>query len=356
MNKKLFIVLLVVAAVLLISGCVKRERQKPSESIPSSIPSSTPTESEFTLGPWDYDFSLMYDGLNRKYLVHVPMGYDKTKPAPLVMAFHGGGGDIKDTPAYFGLDTNSDKEGFILVYPAGYGKTAFGKTFGTWNAGECCSDTDDVGFVEKMIEKLESDFDVDENRIYVTGFSNGGRMAYRVACELSDKIAAAAPIGSAGTIECNPKRPIPFFFFDGTADPCTPFEGGDNCGRCFNEFLNRVGIPIKVESYHCDSADQFAKRLVTLNGCSDISEVTYQKGGTRCITYSDCKGNSEVVYCVAQGGGHNWPGQKEYTIDECKRNPDGNICNLWKEAVGPLIPDFDANEQIWEFFKKHPMN
>lgn len=110
----------------------------------------------------------------RTYKVHVPPGYSQDKPTPVVIAFHGGGGNAKGSVEYFRLNTKSDEEGFIVVYPEGTGPLVKGEIFGSWNAGRCCppamdNNVDDVGFVEEMIEKLGGNFNVNESRIYAAG-------------------------------------------------------------------------------------------------------------------------------------------------------------------------------------------
>ncbi len=119
----------------------------------------------------DYNFSLKHDGLERKYLVHVPSNYKKGSKVPLVLVFHGGGSNAENAPYFFGLNEKSNKEGFIVVYPEGTGKKILGKTFASWNAGKCCGDAsknnvDDVGFIRTLIKKLKNDFSIDEKRIY----------------------------------------------------------------------------------------------------------------------------------------------------------------------------------------------
>ncbi|HAJ57256.1 MAG TPA: hypothetical protein DCL35_05745 [Candidatus Omnitrophica bacterium] len=314
-------------------------------------------------GPGDYDFLLGHGGLERTYRAHVPQSYDAQRPVPLVLAFHGGGGNIEAASRYFRLDEKSDEEGFIVVYPQGTGKRIAGMLFGTWNAGRCCkpamaNNVDDVGFVRKMVAKLKKDFVIDEKRIYMTGFSNGGQMVFRLACEMPGVFAAAAPAGSVGTFDnCTPRRPIPIFHFDGTADPCSPYEGGGECGGCFGKFFRSIGVPVKdINYYACDPVPVYIEKWRKWNGCDDTPKVTMRQGDTTCITYSPCKGNVEVTSCVTKGGGHAWAGNVEYEAQACRSRPQGYICRQWKNAIGPLILDYDATDTIWEFFKKYALD
>jgi polyhydroxybutyrate depolymerase len=345
LNKKFYGILLIIITALFLSGCVKSKLQ---------------ASPEFALGPGDYDFSIEHDGLKRIYIVHVPPSYDVIKPTPLVLAFHGGGGNAEGSVEYFQLNSKSDDEGFIVVYPEGTGKLVLGKVFGSWNAGRCCppaldNNVDDVGFVKKMIEKLENDFKIDENRVFATGMSNGAQMSYRLACELADKIAAIAPVASQGTFDnCIPSRPVPVMHFQGIEDPCTLYRGGQ-CGACMAEFFNKIGIPVEARTWDCVTIQAYIDKWVKINGCSNQSSVTYQNKDATCMTYDQCQDNSEVTLCLIEGMGHTWPGRTTYSARACKERPDGYLCRLWIETVGDLSDDIIANDAMWEFFKKHPM-
>ncbi|MEA1924864.1 MAG: PHB depolymerase family esterase [Candidatus Altiarchaeota archaeon] len=311
-------------------------------------------------GPGDYDFSLDHDGLTRKYIVHVPHSYDNKTPTPAVIAFHGGGGNAERSVEYFRLNDKSDEEGFIVVYPEGTGKIVKGEVFGSWNAGRCCppaadNNVDDVGFIRKMIEKLDEDFSIDEGRVYATGMSNGALMSYKLACELSDKIAAIAPSGGHDSFdECNPSRPVPVMHFHGTEDPCAFYEGGE-CGGCMSEFLSKMGLPVKTgKLWDCTSVPNYINQWKQINGCSDKTEITFQNRNATCVTYQECQDNAEVTLCTIEGMGHTWPGRTTYSAEACKTRPNGYMCRLWKEAVGTLSDDINANDAMWEFFKKHP--
>lgn len=346
MLRKLFIFALIIITVLISLGFLKKITQEKTPTLPFS--------------PGNHDFNLIHGGLTRFYNVHVPSGYDKTKATPLVLALHGGGGNAKSSPEYFELNSKSDKEGFIIAYPEGSGKKVLGKTFAAWNAGRCCStalkdNVDDVGFIDTMIEKLKTNFNIDEKRIYATGMSNGAQMVYRLACELSGKIAAIAPSSSQGTFDdCQPKRPVPVLHIQGKNDLCSLYNGGE-CGRCMADFWRKIGVSVDYDNWDCIPIPTYVDGWRIRNGCSDKANITFQNRGATCKTYESCQQNAEVVLCTVDGLGHNWPGQTTYGVDACDSSPDGKICKTWKEAVGPLSQDLIANDQIWEFFKKHPM-
>jgi len=352
---KLLLIFLAVIIVLVFIGRIKNgARQKHEVNI-------LPPTSKQTADPGDYFFTIAHGGIERKYAVHIPTNYNDITSIPVLIALHGGGGNMEESIKYFNFNPQADKEGFLVVYPEGYGKMLAGKHLGTWNGGKCCAPStdeniDDVGFINKVIGKITDDFHIDEKRVYVAGFSNGAQMSYRLGCELSDKIAAVALGGSVGTFEgCSPKRPVPVYMFSGTADTCTPYEGGAECGGCMGRFFNSIGVPAPMNVYQCDSVDTFTGKVLSMNKCSGNSSVTYNKGSTTCVTYNTCSGNSEVTSCTISGGGHVWPGNTKYSIDICSSNPNGYVCEEWKKAVGPLSPDFNVNDELWRFFKKYQL-
>jgi len=294
-------------------------------------------------GPGDHNFSLIHDGLTRTYKVHVPSSYNAKISTPVVMYFHGGGGSIQ---AAFkdGVDKYSDKFGFILAVPAGTGPIP--SRLLTWNGGKwppgkgttgfesCCgyaskNNVDDVGFISQMIEEVKRNFNVDENRIYATGISNGGIMSYRLACEIADKIAAIAPVAPpAVPLDCAPSKPVPVMHIHGTADPCAPYGGGTG-GGCLGS-----------EKYEMQSAKDMVNIWKNINKCSDDSTIVYQNGDATCISYNKCGGGSGVKLCTIEGGGHTWPSGSQYL-------PEKNI--------GPVSYETSFN-QIWKFFKKHSLS
>lgn len=317
--KRVFCLLLIVVVVFF-SGCAKKQ-EAPEPQVGS----------EFTLGPGDHDFSLVHDGITRKYKVHVPPNYNKNVPTPSVIYLHGGGGSIKMSEKD-GMEQSSDKLGFILVAPAGTGpfpNRLLVWNGGKWDGGECCGSAvekniDDVGFISKMIDEIKGDFNVDEDHIYATGISNGGILAYRLACELSDKIAAVAPVAPpAVPSDCRPSRPISIMHVHGTADPRVPFNGGEGA----------------KERFVAQSAREMVDSWIEMNVCPTGFTTAYQKGNAKCVSYKPCKSGTEVEFCTIEGGGHTWPSGSQYmSIDE----------------VGPVSYDISF-DQIWEFFEKNPM-
>lgn len=336
-----------IVTIILLSGCAGTKPPSP----PSYV----------TLGPGDYHFSMKHDGMTRIYKVHVPPGYDKNKPLPVVLIFHGGAGNAMRSVSFFNLNPKADKEGFIAVYPEGTGKRIKGEVFGSWNAGACCAPAkderiDDVGFISALLDKFERDLNVDTKRIFATGHSNGALMSYRLACELSDRIAAIAVAGAQDAFnDCRPKRPVPVIHFHGTEDKCAPYNGGV-CGGCIAKLLNKLGIPADISKgqWQCRSAPDYIGEWRIIDGCSPVSKMTYHRGTATCISYDQCNDKAEVTLCTLEGMGHTWPGG-DYGSDACRRDNKSALCALWKDTAGNLSQDISANDMMWDFFKKHPM-
>lgn len=288
----------------------------------------------------DYSDSIIFGGLKRTYLIHVPPVDDKTKPLPLVIALHGGGGTAKYMVKHTlgGFDKLADKNGFIVVYPDGIEKH--------WNDGRREEETgyrahkeniDDVGFISALIDSLIKKQNIDPKRVYVTGISNGAMMSYRLACDLTEKIAAIAPV--AGNLpqdiysSCKPSRPISVLAINGINDPLVPFTGGNVTGPFGFKKLGKVL-----------STSDTVKFWAAFDKCSS-SHVTQEpdkdpQDGTRVQkkVNGDCKEGTEVILYTIEGGGHTWPGGWQY---------------LPEKIVGKTSRDIDANEIIWDFFKNH---
>ena len=283
----------------------------------------------------DYGGSIIHGGLERTYRIHVPALYDKTKPVPLLIALHGGGGtgERMERLTLKGFNALSDKEGFVVVYPDGIEKH--------WNDGRekvryraHREKIDDIGFISALIDDLVKRLNIDNKRIYVKGISNGAMLSNRLACELSGRITAIAPV--AGNMpydlapHCSPSKPISVLMISGTKDPMMPWEGGEaSFGRL------RFGRVLSVM--------ETIKFWVAHNQCLPIPVITYEpdkdsSDGTlvRKEAYNGCKDGTDVILYAIENGGHTWPGGWQY---------------LPEKSVGKISRDIDASEVIWSFFK-----
>lgn len=345
---------------------VKLREQEPESSSSSSVSSSVRSAAmsskgqAFSKKAGTYSQELSFDGEDRQYRVHVPSSYTSTSPMPVVIAFHGGGGDIESAVRSMQWDSTADKDGFIAVYPQGTGKSVLGKIFGTWNGGICCglavqNKVDDVGFTRAMLDQLSNDFNVDQKRVYATGISNGGMMSYRLACDLSDRIAAIGPVAGQfdGGQNCKMERPVPILHLHGLADPCAKMEGG-TCGGCFNDYLKALHIPAeKNDTWQCTAVESTVATWAQRNGCSQQTSVVSNKDGVKCISYG-CSANATTELCTIEGMGHQWPGGNN-EVPSCKTRPNGLVCKEWKNTVGPESDALAGNDVLWAFFKAHSM-
>jgi polyhydroxybutyrate depolymerase len=255
------------------------------------------------------------DGRTREYYVHTPPGYTGKTPLPMVLVLHGAIQTPEGVEKMSAMSAKADAQNFLAVYPQGTGHVD------TWNAGACCgyamkNNVDDMAFFRALIDKLEKDYSVDPKRIYSTGISNGAMMSYRLACELSEKIAAIAPVEGSQDIPCTPKSPVSVIVFHGTADRLVPFNGGTT--------------PYQAGSKRSDTsvADTVAF-WVKYDGCSPTPQHE-QTAELHTDIYTGCRAGSGVALYAIQGGHHIWPGV---------RFSQNNV---------------PATDLIWEFFASHP--
>ncbi len=260
------------------------------------------------LGGRDYDFSLLHDSRTRMYKVHTPPSYTRATRVPLIFAFHGGGGssEIMANDEYYGLISKSNQAGFIVVFPNGASRLKSGK-FATWNAGHCCgyardNDIDDVGFVRAMVQDLHDKFNVDANRIYAVGMSNGGMFSYRLACDLSDIFSAVVSVAGTDNYDsCHPQNPISIMHIHAADDDHVLFNGGAGAGA----FRDRT----KVTDF--TSVPETIKRWRNRNKCLPEPKRVMQEEGVYCDEYDDCENNVRVKLCVTEDGAHSWPGEQK---------------------------------------------
>ena len=284
--------------------------------------SSSATQAGGHAGPGDYSFSLKEGALERTYLVHVPRAVAGKRSSPLVIIFHGGGGSARRMASDYGWIPESDRQGFIAVFPDGV-KGPGGLS--AWNAGTCCgypqkSGIDDVGFVRDIIRDLEAGFAVDRTRIFAAGFSNGGMFAYRLGCELSRQIKAVASVaGTDNDPGCEPAVPVSVLHIHAQNDENVPFKGGPGKGPLTggNSF---------------NSVDATILKWVAADNLSGPPHRVLAKTGAYCDLYGST-GGTRVELCVTSTGGHSWPGGPA---------PAGSGATT-SSAIS-------ATEMIWSFF------
>jgi polyhydroxybutyrate depolymerase len=299
----------------------------------------------------DDSVALDWGGQRRPFIVHLPKGQAKEN-LPVVLVLHGGGGNAENMRSMTGMNDVADKHGFLAVYPEGFGSPLMDR-MRTWNAGDCCGPavkkkSDDVGYIDAVIDRLIADYRIDSSRVYATGHSNGAMMSYRLACELSDRIAAIAPNAGQRPVEgCKFKRPVPVLHMHGTEDPCALYSGGEKCGGCFSKFL-RFNVE---EDRSCLPVRTVVQDIAKLNSCEMTTEVTLQKGALTCEQYK-CGAQAAVSLCSFAGMGHRWAGASDKGPSVCAKEPDKKICARFEEIVGPGNNDADAGELAWAFLSR----
>ena len=262
---------------------------------------------------------IVSSGERRSYLLYVPETYDPSTPTPLIIALHG----FAEWPAHLMEMSHwnelADEYGFIVVYPAGTGFPL------GWRASALNLSDDvpmkDVTFIADLIDELMDGYNIDDTRIYANGMSNGGGMAYLLACKLSDRITAIGGVAGAYNFppnECHPTRSVPMIVFHGSDDQIVPYTGGESS-----------------HVYLLPDVLDWVKAWAIRNECDDHQIELPAKGDASGIKFTNCDQNADVILYTISGGGHSWPG-------------GGSIPQI---IVGLTTQDIDATEVMWDFFR-----
>lgn len=277
----------------------------------------------------NYEKTIRVDGLNRHYTLHLPFGYSflRKKKLPLLIVLHGGGGNINQAIRATKFNSISNKEKFIVVYPQGYNRF-WSDARGSTKASK--AGIDDVKFIREMIHKLQSQYKIDERRIYVLGASNGGFMAQTLAVKLPNIFAAIASI-----IATLPKNldgqlsrasPLSILYILGTKDPLVPFAGGNVNSPSGGEILSaEESVYQWTSTLHCKLNPQI----------EELPDTARDQTTVTLFQYQDCTSDHEVYFYRVNNGGHQYPGSKKIPF------------------VGPKSDDINASEVAWTFFKRH---
>ncbi|MFT3663424.1 alpha/beta hydrolase family esterase [Piscinibacter sp.] len=273
----------------------------------------------------DYRYTVRHGGLARKYRVHVPPGVDLSKPLPLLVSMHGGGGNMEyqASEERYGQISKSDRTGFVVVFPNGVG--ALGDELATWNAGRCCGQAkekniDDVGFIRLVVSNLKRQLKIDPERVYATGMSNGGMMAHRLACEAPDVFRAVAAVaGTDNTVACSPQRPVSVLQIHARDDDHVPFDGGLGEKSRRRQVTGFTAVPATIA------------RWVERDRCPVGPQRVLEVPGAYCDRHAPCAGGTKVALCVTESGGHSWPGAR-------------------RKRGGESSKAISANDVMWEFF------
>lgn len=297
----------------------KLAKKAPARTAPAVAAASPSTDTNTPITkPGDYRFAIQHEGRTRTYRVHVPPGYSPAEPAPLLVALRPGGSAAPDG----GMDSlvrESDRQGFVTVFPDAWRS----RDGAAWNAGTCCgaqtARVNDVGFIENVVNTVFRQASISRLHIYAAGLSDGGMMAYRLACELPRVFTAVASVGGTdNTVNCTPDKPVSILHLHARNDTRVPFDG----------LANAKGPSLT-------SVPATAQKWAKLDGCMETPQPVLQEAGATCEAYNYCRGQAEVRLCTTETGGHSWPGAPKHAPGETP-----------SQALS-------ASRTIWAFFSAH---
>jgi polyhydroxybutyrate depolymerase len=258
--------------------------------------------------------TLASGGVDRQYLLHIPEAYTGGKATALVLVFHPFNGTAQSMAELTAFATAAaEQRSWISVYPEGLGAPQ------SWNAAAFAEGPDDVLFVRELLASLQASLCVDAARVYATGFSNGGAMALRAACEIPDAFGAVAPV-AAPFPAC--QTAVPIIAFHGSLDGAVPYDGG----------ITPDGV--NLPPVH-RAVSEWARAI----GCDALPAISRAAMDVELATYGRCPlGDNEALLYTVLNGGHTWPGAAiDYPVDE----------------AGVTTHAISANDVILDFFDAH---
>jgi len=266
------------------------------------------------------------DGRARTYILNLPPDYYDTSNLTLVVVLHGFGGSASQAEADYGVTDKANAEGFIVVYPDGVlSNGPF--HLRSWNTGTCCpvaqtENVDDVHFISVLIDQMIANYKVNPKKVYVAGMSNGAMMAYTLACDLSNKIAAITSVSGTLMVSspCQPSRAVPILHIHSAIDTHVPFEGGIGMA---NHYFTPVDSTMSVWS--------------ALDSCNAPPQVT-ENAGYSLTEWKDYTGKVAIDLYLTQDGGHSWPGGLK---PRDKADPPSSAVN--------------ATDLLWNFFQQYSL-
>lgn len=274
----------------------------------------------FVLGQQTINGTINHDNINREYILYIPDSYVSSSPVPLVFCFHGYSSNMNANFAYTNFKAIADTAGFIVVHPQG---TLDNTGTAHWNVGGWTvgSSVDDVGFASALLDSISSVYNIDADKVYSTGMSNGGYMSFLLACQLNDRFTAVASVTGSMTPQiyntCNTVHPTPILQIHGTADATVPYGGSSGWTLSINNVLQYW-----AGNNNCNSSP--TTNSIPDNNPNDGSTVEK-------IVYSDGDNGSSVEHFKITGGGHDWPG-------------------VWGNM------DINASIEVWKFFSKYSLS
>lgn len=293
--------------------------------------------------PGRYELTLIHENRIRNFNLVLPSGYKLGKPLPLVVVLHSGGGHAAMIEERTQMTVKAKQENFIVVYPDGSGYTK--NRFHTWNSGHCCfyalsKNVDDLGFIRKLVKRLSQKLNIDKRRIYLTGFSNGGMLAYYIAATTPNVFAAVAPVSATiggyaheyadKFIIPKPIQAIPLMIFHGTADQQILYHGGSG--------------PKALDHRSDISVADSIKFWLPINRCSNEAKTSLNTTGTVEIKKYLCDNLGAPITLISiKGMGHAWASETR---------------SGWRIEYALLDEpnqEISTTDMIWEFFSRHKL-
>ena len=275
------------------------------------------------------DASIFVDGVERTYSLYIPPTYDGVEEWPLVVALHGFATRSRFQITISEILPVADTEEFIVVAPQGLIREALDDTGEGWNIELRDDLADDVGFIDQLLDDLVLTYAIDQGRVYMTGFSQGGVMTYQLANLLSDRIAAIAPVSAAlpdpSAVPIDPPRPMPMIQVHGTDDGLAVYD------EATERYIPFLSVPTTLETW------------LALNGCStdavmtELPDIIQEDESTVTqFEYTGCIPGAEVVHLRVNEGGHTWPGSITAGL-----------------FSGTTNQDINASQEIWNFVSQY---
>ena len=338
------------ALALTLASCAGASSSQPPQSAPSSTsvsalpgPTAPETGAASTYDPYAGALAATEpvgrttegsmttpDGRARTFRLYVPASLEPGERVPLLLALHGGLGWGAQFAVNSGFDGLAESNRFIVVYPDGTNTRSGDTKLLTWNGGLCCrpaseQQVDDVTFLRLLIDRIEAEQAIDPGRVFVTGHSNGAILAYRLACELSDRIAAIGVQSGVIGVPCHPATPVSVFHLHGLADTNIPIDGGRGSGPSGVEFPSARDAPVTFAS---------------LNGCQLGPIEQPDPANTEVLSrlWSRCGADTSVRFVTVAGASHAWMGHPTSAAS----------------LVGVPYGGFDASRAIWSFLEAVP--
>lgn len=312
-------VLPLVAVLALTAGCglFRDTPQRPEAGAVATAPAGTSTH------------TVVVDGQDRDFRLYQPANLARSTPVPLVVMLHGALGTGSQAETSYGWNAEADREGFVVAYPDGLSRT--------WAvAPDCCGPpardgVDDVAFIRQLVDTVADRLPVDRDRVYATGISNGGMLAYRLACD-TNLFAAIGPVAATQLGPCPSPAPTSVIHIHGTADRTVPYAGGP--GRRDNGGTGRN--PVRMDG---PATPELLARWRTIGGCDAPVTTT---SGPVTTSAAGCPDGRAVELITVADAGHQWPGAAG-PAPEARR-----LLDLDPPATAP-----NATDTIWRFFEAH---